>query len=156
MNNLCFRTVVLAINSAEVQYCRRKTRNCSAVPQSYQKLALLNRTLFGAVELTLNSAEVQHCRQKNERIFNSANNHQKLALMNNLCIGTVVLAINSAEKKTIAAVKKIRLSSAQKLSKVVIVEKHSFRHRCTSTHKPKYNIAAEKKLFPTVPLIIKL
>ena len=41
MNNLCFRTLVVAIKSAEVQHCRRNTKKLNSA-EKYQTLALLN------------------------------------------------------------------------------------------------------------------
>ena len=90
------------------------------MPKNYQKLALLKSILFGTDVLTLNSAELQHSPQK-KTIFNKATNHQTLTLTKNLCFGTVVPAINSAEYNLDAGKQK-KISSAQKSSKVVIVE----------------------------------
>ena len=41
MNNLCFRTVILAIKSAEVQHCRRNTKKLNSA-EKHQTLTLLN------------------------------------------------------------------------------------------------------------------
>ena len=64
MNNLCFRTVVLAIKSAEVQHCRRKTKKAQQCRNASQIGTV--EELFSGTIVPLNSAEAQYRLRKKE------------------------------------------------------------------------------------------
>ena len=64
MNNLCFRNVVLAIKSAEVQHCHRKTKKAQQCRKA-SKIGTVEQVFFGTI-VPLNSAEAQYRLRKKE------------------------------------------------------------------------------------------
>ena len=143
MNNLCFRTVVLAIKSAEVQHCRRKTKKAQQCRKA-SKIGTVEQLFWPYC--TLNSAETQY-RLRKKRLLNSAGNHQKLALL-----GTVeqhsfrrgYTNLQQCRSTTLPPKKKTTINCANHHQKLALMNNLCFDSVVPTTTSAKYNLDAGK------------
>ena len=153
MNNLCFRTVVLAIKSAEVQHCCRNTKKLNSA-EKHQTLALLNsffwhyctpQLCWSTILLPKNKKKVKHCLKSSKVDIFEQHSFRRCCTNAQQCQSTTLPPKNKGIFNSANNHQKLALMNNLCIGTVVLAINSAEVHHCRQ----------KIKQLPTVPIIIK-